>query len=130
MTSSVQQSADTVDKALATADLRVLVACLYHLTGDAKWLSEEMQPQRDVRLVADPMAGFSQETADFIKNAVRDWLLSGASTPAVTDPGPDTFGKMLSFFLGEEVPNEYVPMIRKDFGYSPEATARTINTTT
>ncbi|NBS31120.1 MAG: FAD-dependent oxidoreductase, partial [Actinobacteria bacterium] len=76
------------------------------------------------------MAGFSQETADFIKNAVRDWLLSGASTPAVSDPGPDTFGKMLSFFLGEEVPNEYVPMIRKDFGYSPEATARTINTTT
>ena len=120
MASSVQHSAHTVDKALNTADLRVLVACLYHLTGDEKWLSDEMRPQRDVRLVADPMAGFSQETADFIKNAARDWLLSDTSEPAITDPGPDTFGKMMSFFLGEEVPPEYVPMIRKDFGYSPK----------
>ena len=102
----------------------MLVACLYHLTGDEKWLSDEMRPQRDVRLVADPMAGFSQETADFIKNAARDWLLSDTSEPAITDPGPDTFGKMMSFFLGEEVPPEYVPMIRKDFGYSPEAAPR------
>ena len=121
MASSVQHSAHTVDKALNTADLRVLVACLYHLTGDEKWLSDEMRPQRDVRLVADPMAGFSQETADFIKNAARDWLLSDTSEPAITDPGPDTFGKMMSFFLGEEVPPEYVPMIRKDFGYSPRS---------
>ena len=129
MASSVQHSAHTVDKALNTADLRVLVACLYHLTGDEKWLSDEMRPQRDVRLVADPMAGFSQETADFIKNAARDWLLSDTSEPAITDPGPDTFGKMMSFFLGEEVPPEYVPMIRKDFGYSPEAAPRKITST-
>ena len=129
MASSVQHSAHTVDKALNTADLRVLVACLYHLTGDEKWLSDEMRPQRDVRLVADPMAGFSQETADFIKNAARDWLLSDTSEPAVTDPGPNTFGKMMSFFLGEEVPPEYVPMIRKDFGYSPEAAPRKITST-
>ena len=130
MASSVQHSAHAVDEALNTADLRVLVACLYHLTGDEKWLSDEMRPQRDVRLVADPMAGFSQETADFIKNAARDWLLSDTSEPAITDPGPDTFGKMMSFFLGEEVPPEYVPMIRKDFGYSPEAAPRKITSTT
>ena len=96
MTSSVQHSAEAVDKALATADLRVLVACLFHLTGDEKWLSDEMRPQRDVRLVADPMAGFSEETAEFIKNAVRDWLLSDTPEPAVTDPGPNTFSKMMS----------------------------------
>jgi hypothetical protein len=95
MTSSVQHSADAIDRALATADLRVLVSCLFHLTGDEKWLSEEMQPQRDVRLVADPMAGFSEETAEFIKNAVREWLLSGATEAAVGDPGADTFGRML-----------------------------------
>ena len=71
-----------------------------------------------------------QETADFIKNAARDWLLSDTSEPAITDPGPDTFGKMMSFFLGEEVPPEYVPMIRKDFGYSPEAAPRKITSTT
>ena len=101
MAPSVQHSAHAVDEALNTADLRVLVACLYHLTGDEKWLSDEMRPQRDVRLVADPMAGFSQETADFIKSATRDWVRSDISEPAITDPGPDTFGKMMSFFPEE-----------------------------
>ena len=115
MASSVQHSAHAVDEALNTADLRVLVACLYHLTDEMA--DDEMRPQRDVRLVADPMAGFSQETADFITS--RDWLLSDTSEPAITDPARHI--RQNDVVLSrEEVPPEYVPMIRKDFGYSPK----------
>ena len=43
---------------LRAADLHVLVMCLYHLTGDPAWLADPYRPARDVRLIADPTAGF------------------------------------------------------------------------
>ena len=63
-------SAHAVDEALNTADPRA--RCLpLPPHGDEKWLSDEMRPQRDVRLVADPMAGFSQEQQTSLKRYSR-----------------------------------------------------------
>ena len=55
---------------LAAADLRVLVMCLYHLTGDPAWLDAPYRPARDVRLIADPAAGFEPAIQDEIRAAV------------------------------------------------------------
>lgn len=124
MTDSAGPTADALDAALDAADLRVLVACLFHLTGDERWLADDVRPRRDVRLIADPRAGFDDETAATIRDTVRALLVDGAPEPAIVDPGPERFGEMLSFFLGETVPPEYVPMIRQDFGFLPEAASR------
>ena len=47
----------TVADAVAEADLRVLLMCLVHLTGDTSWLEPPYRPRRDVRIIAAEDAG-------------------------------------------------------------------------
>lgn len=116
-----------VTDAVDAADLRILVLCLYHLTGDDMWLSGRYAPVRDVRLVADPDAGFDDEIRAEIRAAAVELLGDGAGTggavvpePVVTNPDPERFQEMMSFCLGEAVPKEYVPMMLDDFGFTSE----------
>lgn len=102
---------------LAVADLRVLLMVLYHLTGDDKWLNPPFRPTRDVRLIADPDAGFSLELAAEIRAAVAAVLMDGRPEPVIKDPGPN-FQRMMSVCLGEEVPDEYVPMMADEMGFA------------
>ena len=104
---------------LAEADLRVLVMCLFHMTGDRKWLEPPYRPMRDVRLIADPDAGFDEAVSAEIRQAAEDWLSLERRTPAVDDPGADGFGELISIFLGEQVPAEYIALIRQDMGFEP-----------
>lgn len=90
--------------------------CLFHLTGDNKWLNEPYRPARDVRLIADPGAGFDPATATEIREAVLSLVADGVPEAVVNDPGPTRFGDMLSIFLGERVPDEYVQLVREDMG--------------
>lgn len=117
MSSENFSSHENIRSALAAADLRVLVVCLYHLTGDDRWLEPKYQPSRDVRLISDPMAGFDEITAEELRDAVFEKLTSSQPELAITDPGTKVFARMLSFFLGETVPAEYLPMLREDFGF-------------
>ncbi len=102
----------------------MLVLCLYHLTGDPRWLAEPYRPARDVRLIADPTAGFAPE----LQSEIRAAVLALASTdgtfpePVIGDPGPAGLQELMSVFLGEAVPDEYVPMIRADMGFEPADT--------
>ena len=106
-----------VRQALAAADLRTLVLCLYHLTGDEAWLAPPFAPVRDVRLIPDPSAGFDEDTQARIRSAAEDVLLAGSAVPVVDDPGPERFQQMMSTTLGEHVPDEYVAMMRADMGF-------------
>ncbi len=109
--------AEQMASAISGADLRVLVLCLYHLTGDRKWLAAPYRPVRDVRMVADPTAGFPEEIQRDIRDEIAALLADGVRWPAVGDPGAELFHQMMSFGLGEEVPAEYVRMMRVDFGF-------------
>lgn len=123
MTAHPSGSEQEIREALEAADLRALVMCLFHLTGDEHWLSPQFQPMRDVRLIGDPMAGFDDSTAQTLRDAVFAKLTSDNPEPAIVDPGEDMFARLLSFFLGENVPAEYWPMLREDFGFAPQAPA-------
>jgi len=107
----------TLRAALAQADLRVLVMCLYHLTGDQKWLAPPYRPARDVRLIGDPAAGFGEDVQREIRAAMESLLAGGAPQPVVDDPGEAGLQRMMSICLGETVPAEYVPMMRQDMGF-------------
>jgi 4-hydroxyacetophenone monooxygenase len=109
---------DFVQNAVNSADLRVLLMSLYHMTGEERWLEPPFRPIRDTRLVADPSAGFSLEIQQEIREATTALLLGGPHAPAVVDPGPDRFQAMISNFLGEQVPVEYVQMVREDMGFA------------
>jgi len=107
----------TIDReTLTTADLRVLVMCMVHLTGDLKWLEPPFTPARDVRLVADPRAGFDDATQDAIIDAVLEQISGGIPTPVIDRPDAELLHRMMSVFLGEDVPEEYVAMTMADMG--------------
>ncbi len=99
------------------ADLRVLLMCLVHLTGDTSWLEPPYCPRRDVRLVADPAAGLPDEVQERIRAATLDLLADGTPEPAIADPGDELMLRMMRVCLGEEVGEEYAPMMREDLGF-------------
>jgi len=107
-------------EAVQAADLRVLVMCLFHATGDHRWLASPFRPARDVRLVADPCAGFDDAVQREIRETAVKAFLGSSLESMIDDPGPDLFGEMMSACLGEPVAEEYVPMMRADFGFDPE----------
>jgi 4-hydroxyacetophenone monooxygenase len=106
--------------AVDDADLRVLVMCLVHLTGDLRWLEAPYRPMRDVRLVADPQAGYPPEVQAEIRETVIALLANGAGEPVINDPGNELLLRMMSVCLGEIVPPEYLPMMREDMGFTSE----------
>ena len=89
--------------AVADADLRVLLMCLVHLTGDRRWIEAPYLPARDVRLIADPAAGFAPEIQAEIRHTMVSLLTNGAPVPVLDDPGPEMVGHMMSVCLGEQV---------------------------
>jgi 4-hydroxyacetophenone monooxygenase len=108
---------DELDAALADADLRVLLMCLYHVSGDHRWLEPPFQPARDVRLIADERAGFDDEVADRIGQAARE-LLTGDEPirPAVVDPGDELMLEMMRWCTNDRIADDYAAMFREDLG--------------
>lgn len=103
--------------ALPAADLRVLLMCLLHLTGDRRWLADPYRPERDVRLIADERSGFSDEIAAEIRSEALRLLSRPAVRPVIKDPGNALMVEMMRWCVQEEVDAEYAPMIREDLGF-------------
>jgi len=104
-------------EALESADLRVLLMVMHHLTGDEKWLSAPFAPQRDVNLISDLDAGLSDEAQRHLKTAALDLLTSETLSPAIHDPGEALMQRMISTCLGEAIPSEYNLMLREEMGF-------------
>ena len=92
--------------------------CLFHLTGDETWLEPPFEPARDVRLIADPAAGYPEPIQQQIRERFAELLEKGIPDAVIDDPGPDRMQRMMNVYLGEAVPPEYVPMMREDMGFT------------
>lgn len=108
-----------VAAAIDAADLRVLLMCLVHCTGDLSWLEGIHRPVRDVNLVADESAGLSVEAQDRIRSAAKCLFSAGKPEVALARPDDELLKRMMSVCLGEKVPDEYVAMMREDMGFAP-----------
>jgi 4-hydroxyacetophenone monooxygenase len=109
---------DDLEAAIAEADLRVLLMCLVHLTGETRWLEPPYRPARDVRLIADEHAGLPEAVQQSVRRAAYD-VLSGGCVVALPNPDDDLLHRMMNACLGETVAPEYVPMMREDMGFTP-----------
>jgi 4-hydroxyacetophenone monooxygenase len=109
--------------ALPDADLRVLLMCLYHVTGDHRWLEPPFRPKRDVRLIAAEDAGLPPEVIDEIRTAALDLLTTGAIEPVITDPGDDRMLEMMRWCMSEPIEDGYAPMFREDLGFTDRTVA-------
>ncbi len=110
---------DDLRAALDDADLRVLLMVLHQLTGDRSWLEAPYRPSRDVRLVADPGAGFPPEIQERIRRAAVDIIAAGGR-PLITEPSADELVELMSVCLGEDVDPAYGPMMLEDMGIAPD----------
>ena len=104
-----------VADSVAEADLRVLLMCLVHLTGDLKWLEPPYQPRRDVRIIASEDAGLPNEVADEIRAAA---VRHAGDMPAMSIPDDELMVRMMSVCLGQPMPPEYSLMMREEMGFS------------
>ena len=107
---------DALTAALPDADLRVLLMCLFQVTGDRTWLSPPYQPGRDVRLIADEDAGLPRDVADEIRAAAVELLTAGPIEAAIADPGDELMLEMMRWCMSEQIDAGYAPMFREDLG--------------
>src|SRR5262245_7773394 len=110
------QAPSDIAQAAKEADIRVLLMCLVHLTGDMRWLAPPFSPKRDVRLIPDPGAGLPDNVCAEVRAAALDLLRRGSLSPAITDPGDALIRQMMSVCLGETVAADYAPLIREEMG--------------
>src|ERR1700692_2149227 len=118
---NVDRSRDTPERsaAIAEGDIRVLLMVLVHMTGDERWLEPPYKPKRDIRLIPDPDAGVPAEVQEDIRAAVLKLFEHGNPTPVITDPGNELILKMMRACLGENVAQEYAPLMREEMGFVP-----------
>lgn len=112
---------DELTAALPDADLRVLLMCLFQVSGDRMWLSPPFQPTRDVRLIADEDAGLPPDVADRIRAAAVELLTDGPIEAAIGDPGDELMIEMMRWCMGERIDEAYAPMFREDLGLADRA---------
>ena len=105
---------DAPYEAFAQGDLRVLLMCLVHLTGDRRWLEAPYLPGRDARIVADEMAGFPQHIADEIRSAAAAHAFDA---PVIGEPDDELMSLMMSACMSQRIPTEYIGMMREEMGF-------------
>ena len=112
--------------ALAHASIPTLMMSLIHLTGDASLLEGPIRP--GTAMMGEVDGGLT--TAD--KAAVRAQALEALRAyrdrgcTLSPPPAPETIRAMMSFMVGQEVPDAYVPMMLEEMaldGADPRAVA-------
>jgi 4-hydroxyacetophenone monooxygenase len=107
----------TASRAVDSADLRALLMMVFHHTGDRYWLSERFRPVRDVRLIAPEDAGLPADVQDEIRHAATA-VLTDTGDPALRQPDDQLLLEMMRIALSEDVPCEYLPMMREQMGFT------------
>lgn len=107
---------DELTAALTDADLRVLLMCLFQVSGDRRWLAPPFRPSRDVRLIAAEDAGLPADVAARVRAAAIELLTGGPIVPAITDPGDELMVEMMRWCTADRIDPGYAPMFREDLG--------------
>jgi 4-hydroxyacetophenone monooxygenase len=105
---------DAIARALESASIPTLMMSLIHLTGDVGLLDGPIRPQRAVmgevqgRLPAEDKAAVRRQALA----ALCAYREGGCRIPP--PPPLETLRRMMSFMVGESVPDEYAPMMLQE----------------
>ncbi len=102
---AVPQRAVLAD-AMEHANLPSLVAVLYQLTGDRRYLADPYRPTRSRGMEDNDPGGFAPEVQAEIRAAAVDAVLAwaGGRPPAVPAPTGDALLELIELAVGEPVP--------------------------
>ena len=98
--------AQELKTALNAADLRILIMCLYQITGDPKWISDAFKPIRDNNIVAHPDAGLTPDQRADILKAAESILTDPQQNIRMVVPDTDLLATLLNHCIGEHVAPE------------------------
>jgi 4-hydroxyacetophenone monooxygenase len=106
--------------AMEHANLPSLVAVLYQLTGDRRYLADPYRPTRSRGMEDNDPGGFAPEVQAEIRAAAVDAVLewAGGRSPAVPAPTGDALLELIELAVGEPVPPEYEAMAAEDMGFT------------
>lgn len=109
-----------VGRAVESANMPSLVAVLYQLTGDRRWLEAPYRPTRSRGMDDNDSGGFGPDIADEIRSAAVDAIVawSDGAPVAVPTPSDEQLVEMISTAVGEPVPAEFAEMIAEDMGFA------------
>ena len=106
--------------AMEHANLPSLVAVLYQLTGDRRYLADPYRPTRSRGMEDNDPGGFAPKVQAEIRaaavGAVLEW--AGGRPPAVPAPTGDALLELIELAVGEPVPPEYEAMAAEDMGFT------------
>jgi 4-hydroxyacetophenone monooxygenase len=102
-----------LQQAAHAANIPTLIAVLYQLTGDRRWLSERYRPTRSRGMDDNRTGGLNDPVQAEIRAAfnaaMHDWVAT--RSPARPTLGSDELQEVLNFVMGETVPHEFAPMM-------------------
>jgi 4-hydroxyacetophenone monooxygenase len=109
-----------VRQAAEYANIPTLIAVLYQLTGERRWLAERYRPTRSRGMDDNPTGGLDDSVQAEIRAAFTEAVLnwSAAQAPALPRLGPEELQEVMDFVMGEAVPPEFEPMMREILQFS------------
>jgi 4-hydroxyacetophenone monooxygenase len=109
-----------IAEALKSASIPTLLMSLVHITGDPRLLRDEIRPQRAV--LGETQGGLGAGQKDEVRalalEVLKTYRDGGCRLPP--PPSPETVHQMMSFMVGEEVPDDYVPMMLEEMALDGE----------
>jgi 4-hydroxyacetophenone monooxygenase len=111
-----------LDEFLPDANIPILLMVLYQLTGDERWISDEVRPSRARGLTMNPSGGLPEAVQREVRAAARDAIVAWAAGQPAAVPAPTgpVLARMLSFCVGDEVDLEYTPLLAHEMGFTAE----------
>ncbi len=110
----IREDDATIARALESASIPTLMMSLVHLTGDAGLLDGPIRP--GPAAMGDTQGGLSDEEKASVRRHALEVLCAyrdgGCKRPP--PPAPETIRRMMSFMVGQTVPDEYVPMFLEE----------------
>ena len=99
--------------AVEAANLPTLLAVLVHLTGDLQWLESKYAPSRAKGLSDNDTGDLPASVQAEVRAAAAEAIVAWAQgrVPQLVDPDPALLVRILSFVLGEPIPDGYGEMI-------------------
>jgi 4-hydroxyacetophenone monooxygenase len=110
----IRDDAAAIARALESASVPTLMMSLVHLTGDASILRGAIRPGRVV--MGETTGGLSAEAKAEVRRQALSALVAYRERGCTLPPPPalETVREMMSFLVGEPVPDEYAPMFLEE----------------
>ena len=116
----ITESDEVIARALEGASIPTLMMSLVHLTGDARLLEGPIRPK--VPIMGEFQGFLGEEDKASVRRmalaALKDYRDRGCTLPP--PPSPERVREMMSFMVGQPVPDEYVPMMLEELALDGE----------